>query len=731
MVVVYDSPGTRKQSGPSKRAPPSTTRDTSSPLLQDGSERKWYLSSWAPSRQAAFSLLLIARLISASASIIPDCDETYNYWEPLHQLLYPPAPASNQLGSFKTWEYDPRFAIRSWAYLIQFTPLKWYTNLTGMSKYQHFYFTRATLACVSAAVEARFYDAVKETAGARTARYLLVSLLGCASIFEASTALVPSSYTFYTTTLAWSFAMKPSNGDPASRSLRCLKATVAFALGAIVGWPFAIVLALPFVFEELVSFQRTITDSFMQRACRFSQAAIATGLCIGLPTLLIDTLAYGRTTLIPWNIIAYNIFSKARGAGPELYGTEGQTYYFRVLLLSFNLLLPLALSSAPLVLLAGVVNPHAFAQTAPAAHRVSKQPVVLLLNRTTPFYLWLLLLSLQPHKEERFLYPAYALVCFNAALSLSLLHTLIDSALPRALLTGACFPQRKAGITIGGALAWTAVLLSSFIGVLRSAALTHNYSAPLHIVSPLWGPEARQILQERHIALAENATPKEVMAALSKLQGPVKLCYAGEWYRFPTSFLVPHGIQSEFTSSTYQHILPGHFPVTYDRGEEKGRDLFAAAVLKAGDWAWTYKGSRISEQNYNEFNLPEPSHVINPTQCDYMVDLDFKHRRAGAGSSIDAYESAAEPSYLHQPARWRRIHCLPFLDWESSQAEPGASLVRKIEAAVSRALWLPEGWGSTRKYADFCLLKRIGEGSGNLHRDTDMKRAEDHFDAAD
>ena len=49
----------------------------------------------------AFLLLLISRLTSARLNLIHDCDEVFNYWEPLHFLLY---------GSgMQTWEYrcDP------------------------------------------------------------------------------------------------------------------------------------------------------------------------------------------------------------------------------------------------------------------------------------------------------------------------------------------------------------------------------------------------------------------------------------------------------------------------------------------------------------------------------------------------------------------------------------------------------------------------------------------------
>jgi hypothetical protein len=42
-------------------------------------------------------VLLTARLLSAAYNIVHDCDEVYNYWEPLHFLLYG--------YGMQTWEY--------------------------------------------------------------------------------------------------------------------------------------------------------------------------------------------------------------------------------------------------------------------------------------------------------------------------------------------------------------------------------------------------------------------------------------------------------------------------------------------------------------------------------------------------------------------------------------------------------------------------------------------------
>ena len=51
-----------------------------------------------------------ARLCAAIWSGISDCDEAFNFWEPVHHLLYGTG--------LQTWEYDPRFALRSYLYLL-------------------------------------------------------------------------------------------------------------------------------------------------------------------------------------------------------------------------------------------------------------------------------------------------------------------------------------------------------------------------------------------------------------------------------------------------------------------------------------------------------------------------------------------------------------------------------------------------------------------------------------
>ena len=55
----------------------------------------------------------------------------------------------------------------------------------------------------------------------------------------------------YTTMLALSYAFTPPSNEDSQRTFA---AVVCFTLGAVLGWPFALAIAIPFVFEELFMF---------------------------------------------------------------------------------------------------------------------------------------------------------------------------------------------------------------------------------------------------------------------------------------------------------------------------------------------------------------------------------------------------------------------------------------------------------------------------------------------
>ncbi|CAI5975209.1 unnamed protein product [Closterium sp. NIES-65] len=95
----------------------------------------------------------MCRSISAAVNIIHDCDETFNYWEPLHYLLHE--------SGFQTWEYSSAFALRSYLYLFFHALIALPVTLFfGNGTVNAFYTVRLALAVPSAASEASLLVAV-------------------------------------------------------------------------------------------------------------------------------------------------------------------------------------------------------------------------------------------------------------------------------------------------------------------------------------------------------------------------------------------------------------------------------------------------------------------------------------------------------------------------------------------------------------------------------------------
>lgn len=95
------------------------------------------------------------------------------------------------------------------------------------------------------------------------------------------------------------------------------------------------------------------------------------------------------------NFVRYNV---SGGGDSALYGIESPTYYLRNGANQLNTVLPLALIGFPVLLLLS----HLCRGLRPLQPR--------LLVALSPAALWLIALSLLPHKEERFLYVVYPLV---------------------------------------------------------------------------------------------------------------------------------------------------------------------------------------------------------------------------------------------------------------------------------------------------------------------------------
>ena len=94
------------------------------------------------------TLLMLMRLAGALYAPIMDCDETYNYYEPMHYLLYG--------YGLQTWEYSPAYALRSYFYLlVPHGAVALTASLLTTHKVVVFYVVRCSLGVACAACTCR------------------------------------------------------------------------------------------------------------------------------------------------------------------------------------------------------------------------------------------------------------------------------------------------------------------------------------------------------------------------------------------------------------------------------------------------------------------------------------------------------------------------------------------------------------------------------------------------
>lgn len=387
--------------------------------------------TWSPELYLAFKVLISARLCAAVWSNISDCDETYNYWEPTHYLMY---------GSgMQTWEYSPLYSIRSYAYLWLYAlPGLVYDNLLQNQRMLVFYFMRCVIGFVEAGCEIYFYRAIRRKFGDHIARlYILLSTFS-AGMFIASTAFLPSS-----------FGMKMLMVSYAAWwNQNLFLAIFATAFSVLVGWPFVGALGIPIAID-IVFYKREL-PLFVRHGML--------SVMIILPFVMgIDTFYFGKSTIAAINIVVYNVFSMH---GPDLYGTEPLSFYLKNGLINFNYAFPMALAALPLLLVTKLYKVP--------TERLQALPLL-------GMYIWFAIFFSQPHKEERFLFPVYPLINLNAVVTFDLIQRWAHKL----------YFKKKSASTIKHHLEldgkWWLIplMISCFLGMSRSILLYKAYHAPI------------------------------------------------------------------------------------------------------------------------------------------------------------------------------------------------------------------------------------------------------------
>ncbi|KAI5452293.1 mannosyltransferase [Naganishia albida] len=641
-------------------------------LLQDlvGRQRN---GPFLPGFSFAVRLLLLVRVGAAMYANIQDCDEVFNFFEPLHYFQYN--------AGFQTWELSPEYAVRSWAYILLHWPFAHIIpSLMSLPKRASFFCLRIGLGIICSICEAKFYRGVVENVNERVGRYTLAMMILSAGMWNAGVSFLPSSFAMNLTMLAYSYYLEPSTTNIRG-DRRVTMATISFAIGAILGWPFAALLALPFVVEEMlvksgdeVVGEEIVFNWRVERIARLIKAVVCAA-ALAIPVIAFDSWAYGKPTFPTLNIVLYNLFS---GKGPELYGTEPPTFYLANLFLNFNFALPLALLSLPALAITYRFDFKRLGVSQVKPKPGQSSPYTLVALRLSGFYLWLIVMSAQAHKEERFMYPVYPLLCMNAAVTVFLIKGWAETAFVKATAS----PYRASQTRFFSYLALSMVLPTMILGVSRVYALGHFYRSPYDVIYHFQYEEVPKLLRAAgHEPIPPPEEYREGRAkdgysdewdytVLAQFEPKLRLCYGKEWHRFLGSYLVPEGIEINWIRTEFDGAMPRRWEPSHAR---------------AGSW-WPRQETRvIREGKFNDDNKESvlAGTYVNAADCTYLIDSALPSQPP----------TSAEPAYTTSD-EWERLYCTPFLDNAGSKW-------------WARIFYLPgQSANEARQWGEYCLLKR-------------------------
>lgn len=401
----------------------------------------------------------IGQIVTAWALPVLDCDETFNYWEPLHNL---------QFGKgLQVWEYREEYALRSYFFLIlhyvMFYPL---LNLPKVLVYR---MSRVALSVFSIFCQRFLVSAAQ--------------LPGCTrTLFSVSTGVLLASHTLLPSTFSMNFIMLAWGCF--ARYLRTRSKFYFFgfflscSFSLVVGWPFVAVIFATFIIPYIVKYPGSLIES----------KTYVFGLLSLMPTLglsyLSDSYFYKKPTLSVINVLLYNTsLGKNLVGNSLLFGVEPWYLYIQNLFLNFNLIFPIFLSF-----------PIYFVYVYWGKTYI--KGLRLLVSIWFSSFIWFLLMSSQPHKEERFMYVIYPGIVVTSAF-------VIDK-----------FSNRLRQVFI---------FCVFLVSVSRVVQVFEAYSAPMEVWQEVKG----------------------------------NVCVGRDWYLFPSSYFLDGEIF--FYRDGFKGLLPGKF----------------------------------------------------------------------------------------------------------------------------------------------------------------------------
>lgn len=205
--------------------------------------------------------------------IFPDTDEVYGYWEPLHYMM-------KGVG-MQTWEYSPKFAIRTYAFIALLVPFSEISIFFMKHKLVVFYSIRLIIGEMSAICTYRFLNAIEKKFGSKIHSSFLLLAAFCPGIFFASTSFLPSA--FCSSMVMLSFASWLNEN---------FNQTITFGCIAVIwsGWPFVGVIFIP-IGLHMLTFTLFEKDNII-KLCLLITSGILALFCVGFSAFIIDSKMY-------------------------------------------------------------------------------------------------------------------------------------------------------------------------------------------------------------------------------------------------------------------------------------------------------------------------------------------------------------------------------------------------------------------------------------------------------
>lgn len=259
--------------------------------------------------------------------------------------------------------------------------------------------------------------------------------------------------------------------------------------------------------------------------------------------------------------------------------------------------------------------------------------------------IWLTVFTLQAHKEERFMYPIYPLICASAAFTVRIIEQFVvgtkqpySSPVFKVIVMICCL------LFFGLSLSRVA---SIYFGKLhKSRTLLFNrandrqvnklFSHIVFVFLLLFWRTGYRSTFSVYSDLKKHDIDGSLPIFMNQTQNTAKtinVCLGKEWYRYPNSFFLPNS--SRYRTRFIKSEFRGQLPKLYEnnmRGLE----------------------TRIIAEDINDMNKEEISRYTPIGECHYLIDSDLE------------YPSRYEPNYSQDTDTWQILSTYKILNPSNS-----------------------------------------------------------------